>query len=140
MIQRKQSLYLLLGSLTVAAPLYFRGWIQQMETGSPLVDTGIQVFAGIAALVGLAVIFLYNDRNRQFKATVVIQVLTLLVIVAVGSVLYLSRSLPGLSEVSVVSGNAGAVVFPIIAYVFFFLARRAIGKDIKLIKSMDRIR
>ncbi len=140
MIQRIQTVYFLLGSLAVAAPLYFRTWIHHSDTGNPLVDTGIQVVAGLAALIGLVLIVLHGDRSIQFKVTVVAQVLTLIVIVGILSVLYLSGSFPGVTEVPILSSSAAVAILPVIAYVLFFLARRAVNKDIKLVKSMDRIR
>ncbi|NND71270.1 MAG: DUF4293 family protein [Rhodothermales bacterium] len=140
MIQRIQTVYLLLGSISVAAPLYIRVWLLHTDAVNPMVDVIVQIVAGLTAATALAVIFLHSDRSKQYRLTLVIQVLTLLVIVAMLSVLYLSGNLPGVSTTPVVSATFAVVLLPFLAYVFFFLARRAINKDIQLVKSMDRLR
>jgi hypothetical protein len=37
-------------------------------------------------------------------------------------------------------GKAAMLAMPILAYVFFLLARRGIDHDIELVESMDRLR
>lgn len=140
MIQRIQSLYLLLGCIAVAAPLYLRVWLQHTDAVNPMVDIIVQIVAGLTALLALVVIFLHSDRPKQYRLTLIVQVLTLLVIVAILSVLYLSGNLPGVSETPVLSTTFSVVLLPFLAYIFFFLARRGINKDIELVKSMDRLR
>lgn len=140
MIQRIQSIYLLLGSIAALAPIYFRHWIVPAVPGTPLMDTAVQIVAVVTALVALIVIFLYGNREKQYKFTLVVQVLTLILIVSVISVLYLRENFPGVADTAITPASLALVLLPFAAYILFLLARRAIKKDIKRVKSMDRIR
>lgn len=139
MIQRIQSVYLLLGSIAALAPIYFRNWIVP-AAGSPMVDSTVQIAAVLTALLALVVIFQYKNRDRQYQLTLGVQILTLILIVATISVLYLRGNLPGVEGTEASASLIALLLLPFLAYVFFLLARRAIKKDIERVKSMDRLR
>lgn len=141
MIQRKQSVYLLLGALSIVSMFFFDGIWE-----SPAADTLIWyvpsvLIAGIVVvLVAIVAIFLYKDRKRQQKVVVAAQVLTLIFMVILYGGLFLTDLAAQIQEG--VFGRVGLIglVLPIVAYVFFYLARRGIQSDIALVRSMDRLR
>ena len=141
MIQRKQSFYLLLGALAIASMFFFDA-IFETPAAEALVwyIPSVLIAGGAVVLVALAAIFLYENRARQQKIVVGLQVLTLIFMV----LLYGGLFLTGLAA-QIQDGTFGTVsliglVLPIIAYVFFYLARRGIQSDIALVRSMDRLR
>lgn len=139
MIQRIQSVYLLLGSIAALAPVYFRNWIVP-AAGSPVIDSTVQIVAVLTALVALFVIFQYKNRDRQYQLILGVQILTLILIVATISVLYLRGNLPGVEGTPASTPLILILLLPFVAYILFLLARRAVKKDIEKVKSMDRLR
>lgn len=142
MIQRIQSVYLLLSALALGA-LFFFDSIWQSRAAEvygwfvPAL-TGLILAAGV---VGFVAIFLYGDRPRQRRVVFGAQVLTVLLV----AVLYVGFYLTG--ELSLDAAGGGLDVdklfvlfLPVVAYVFYYLARRAIKSDIELVRSMDRLR
>lgn len=141
MIQRRQSAYLLLGAIALAIVFFLDG-IYGTQAAEALVWYVPSLVASGAATVILAVvtIFMYENRQRQQKLVVAVQVLDLIFIV----LLAVGRFLTGTLEVFGVGPGALertlTFVLPVVAYIFFYLARRGIQSDIALIRSMDRLR
>jgi hypothetical protein len=54
--------------------------------------------------------------------------------------LYLTSELTFSGPEGIRWGHTTALLLPIAAYVFFYLARRGIDHDIELVESMDRLR
>lgn len=142
MIQRIQSVYLLLGVIALGALFFFDSiWGSQaaeMYSWFTPALIGLTVAAG---LVGFLAIFLYKNRPRQRLVVVVAQTLTMFLVAA----LYLGFYLSGELSVSTAGGSFDVgklfVLFlPVVAYVLYYLARRAIKSDIELVRSMDRLR
>ena len=141
MIQRIQTVYLVLGALALLAlllidPIWSGAAAQSQAWFAPTV----LILGGLAALVALIAIFLYKDRKRQHKVIILAQGLTVLHLLALYLGLYLSNSLyvrtsSGIDVVMLI-----ALVLPLAAYILFLLARRGVKKDIDLVKSMDRLR
>lgn len=141
MLQRKQSVYLLLGSLAIVAMLFF-DQIWETEAAETLVwyVPSLMITGIVTVLVALVAIFLYTNRKRQRKVVVAAQVLTLIFVALLYGGLFLSGATAQIAE-----GAYGALMLiglalPIVAYLFFFLARRGIQSDIDLVRSMDRLR
>lgn len=136
MIQRKQSLYLLivviLNSLFVSSiPLWeddANNWVY--------VTHFIETFVAIGASIGLALItiFLYKNRKLQFVLGRINIILNFFVI---GFLVYTVLNLPG--ETAVSEKGIGGLI-PLISIVFLVLANKAIKKDEDLVKSVDRFR
>ncbi len=130
MIQRIQSVYLLLAAIAVVVvplvpgPVVPDGWSWH---------TPVKAAASILVAVGcLVAIFMYKDRIRQRGLVTVDLWLT----VALALMLGASVLTAGAAMTSMV----WPALLPIVAAVLLVLARRAIQKDIELVRSMDRLR
>ncbi len=140
MIQRKQSVYLLLGSLALGAVLFFgAGAVFGVFPGYVHVVFGV---AGLAGLFGIISIFMYRDRRRQHTLALLAQISTLILMALFAVAMYISGT-PGVTVSSSDTDTAGRMLtmaFLVCAYAFFWLARRAIRSDIELVRSANRIR
>lgn len=122
MIQRIQTVYMLIAGVVAAMPILFGlDWLRTL------------LFA-ISAVVALYTIFKYKKRNIQ-------QLLNWLNIVInftlLGIFVYRMLNSPGESFIS----EKGVGVFaPVLSIVFLFMANKAIRRDEKLVKSADRLR
>jgi hypothetical protein len=135
MIQRIQSLYLLLGGLAFLATLFFRSVLTQEQMAWVMpAALGLCVLVTIGTV---ALIFLYADRKRQLKLVSWLQYLAILAILAVFAGLYLSG---GIMESTQNIRAMASMVLPVVGYVFIRLAGYRIHKDIELVRSMDRLR
>lgn len=141
MIQRIQSLYLFLGALSLIVLLFFRGsWQGQAAASFGWFTPAVIGLSILAAVGALGAIFLYENRQRQRSVVVGIQMLTVLLALVLYGGLFLAGGLDVQTEQGVDVGRVVGLLLPVIAYLFFFLARRGITKDIKLVRSMDRLR
>lgn len=141
MIQRIQTVYLLLGVVAMVTLFFFNEVWQEAAAIYAWVSLVILVLTGLAGLTGLVAIFLYANRSLQRTIVVGAQVLTLLLAVALYGGLYFGGKLSVMTPAGTVDGSQVLVLLiPIGAYVMYYLARRSIDSDIELIKSMDRLR
>lgn len=113
MIQRIQTVYLLLTFILLAVGCYF----EPMGYGKGLM--------GGCSLLSLIIVFLYKNRNLQ---------ITLCGVAMASGVLYYIA----LAALQPVIGWHSAL--PMVALLLLFKARKSIVKDEKLVKSLDRIR
>ncbi|MEL6969818.1 MAG: DUF4293 domain-containing protein [Bacteroidota bacterium] len=143
MIQRIQSIYLFL-----AAGAAFALFAVPFAT-TPEVQADSVIFAdatfntqdsiammagfGLAGLLLLVIIFLYNNRKLQMNLT---KVGIFLAGVGVGGAAqrYFSDSAADAAQF------AAGVALPALIIIFAFLALRSINKDEKLVRSVDRLR
>jgi len=140
MIQRKQSLWLLLAALCSAGVLYFDLY---RSSGMPVVSLRTSdhypslLVALVMSLLPLISIFMFKDRKRQKVMTFVSMLATLsfisLILMRVSG---LSKMTPPPAPGSYWIG----AVLPAISLVLLILALVGINKDDKLVKSMDRLR
>lgn len=146
MIQRIQSVFLVLAALgafgLVALPL--------AKTATPVTTSGIfsdgrftlsdnpalLVFFGLSGILALASLFLYTRRALQMRLTIFSIIAT--VVGCVFGVIFFMQASQETGE-SIIQDGAGAYLPPVIL-ILLFLAYRFIGKDEKLVKSMDRLR
>jgi len=137
MIQRIQSVYLLLGSLVLGSFFFFETpWTSEAAATlawfQPAV-LGLLIASGVG---GIGSIFLYTNRKMQRTIVVGIQVLTILLASATYAGLFITGELDVRDPEGAVNwGKAIAIVIPIVAYAFYLLARRSIDHDIKLIEA-----
>ncbi len=132
MIQRVQSLYLLLAAIISG------GLSQILPTGfdeigvfnTPLIYEGLL----FSAIFSLLIIFVFKNRKLQF---VLGRLNILLNIILLGVLVYLTLNLSG--ETSVSEKGIGRII-PLISIVLLVLANKAIKKDEELVKSVDRLR
>ena len=152
MIQRIQSVWLLLAAITISCLLFVpmvtatigntnyyviaSGLYQkvgnnttQLESSTPLMLSAIA-----SALICLVNIFNFNNRKRQKFIT---RIVSILIIGLSFLCSQFAQKIPGGLE----SANYNIGMFlPIIAIIFCLLAVRGINADDKLIRSADRLR
>ena len=146
MIQRIQSLYLLLAAAAGVATWFFNIWKATLSDGSIRyfnAQSNYLVFIVfmLIILLSLFCIFLFRNRKLQFRLTV------LNIFLSIGAIIlqYLKVSDTAnslqtgalhITEASYLPGG----FFPILILIFLIMAARGIYKDEKLIKSLDRLR
>jgi uncharacterized membrane protein len=136
MIQRIQTLWLLLASICAFASVKLPFYFGSLEVPGPTITITpydnfmLLVFVIATALMALVSIFLFSNRSLQIKMCVVGLVLSLANLMHY--FLYMKNfKTGGLSLYSILS---------FLVPVFFILAIRSIYKDQKLLKSLDRLR
>ncbi len=136
MIQRVQTVYLSLGALLLAAFLVTPA-ARQFEMGA-LGTAGLYFSGLLAAGAAAASIFLFARRQLQRKVIVIGQLGTVALLAILVGGLYAGGAL------RTQEGIDGILLFgvalPVVAYIALFLARRAIGRDIRLVDSVNRLR
>jgi len=141
MIQRIQSIYLFLAVAMLGLEYTFESvWTgPSAATYSWFVPVTMGVFT-LAAIGSLGAIFLYSQRKRQRSLVVVSQIIALLGLLILFGAQYMTDSLPAMASSPVAFEAWAAMACPILAYLMLIMARRAIDKDIALVRSMDRLR
>ncbi len=137
MIQRIQSLYLLFAALALVLFAVLGVPEQTAFAGQAWLWWALEGLSGLGVLACIYAIVLYTDRTRQLRVVAAAQWLVVLVVLGLALVFVLHPVL------QVTLRNAADVVgylMPIVAYVLVRLAQRGIDRDIKLVKSMDRLR
>jgi len=144
MIQRIQSLYLLLAAL-VSGGLIFILYLWTNQSGNDiyainnigeddllLKSTGILFI--LSSVLSFISIFLFKNRKTQIVINRLNIVLNFFLL---GIIVYLLLTLSG---EAVVSKKGIGSFLPLIVILFLVLANKAIIKDEKLVKSVDRLR
>jgi uncharacterized membrane protein (UPF0182 family) len=157
MLQRKQSLFLLLAALLLGATWLFPiATYQRGDAGFQLRSTGLFTTEGVPVTdvelkvpfhlvltvlaVGMVVaIFLYGNRPRQMR---IVRGTYLLMLAVIAFMFIVDRSVTSyLAQGGAVETRYGLTfVLPVVALVLAFLAERAIRADENLVRSMDRLR
>ncbi len=144
MIQRVQSIYLFLAFLVAGGLIFaFSLWTDQSGKEVFFIDavnsdniymviTGV-LFV-ISSLFSLISIFLFKNRKSQILLNRVNIIINFSLL---GVIVYLMLTLPG--ETSVSEKGIGSFL-PLIVILLLVLANKAIIKDEKLVKSVDRLR
>jgi len=140
MIQRIQSIWLLLAGLAATAMLKFPLWKGRLVNAEDKVLTGssylpLFLLIIVTALVGYGTIFLFKDRKSQ-KALCILGILLSLFILVLEYVratsLQTSASYEGAWQIS--------AALPIVILVFFSLARGGVRKDEKTLRNLEKLR
>ncbi len=135
MIQRLQSILLLLAGLAFLGTVYFRSALTHDDVSWVLpVVMGLNGLAGIGALVS---VFLYGNRKQQLKILSLLQYLVLAALLVTFAGLYLTGTLP---DVLSNTGLIALIGLPFVGYILIRTAILRIRKDIDLVRSMDRLR
>ena len=157
MIQRKQTIFLLLAVLCGALTFFFpietftqaeRAFVFSTSglfqgDGTPIVDASpklpFAILFGFFSAVLLVAIFLFKDRKRQL---LIVRTANLLLIGVTVFLFITSNSVRAFLEQSgLVNSQFGvSAVLPLAMIVFAFLAERGIRKDEALVRSADRLR
>lgn len=150
MIQRIQSIYLFLGviglGLLFLSSFNFAVTNAEISSNPMLADADFDIDDHVALLCltvgGLSILFIsiFLFKNRKLQSNLV-KLGLFLIIVIVGFAGFQFGSLQYVAE------SANATLSPsfgwlsvVLPFIFGILALRAIGKDEKLVKSMDRLR
>jgi predicted membrane channel-forming protein YqfA (hemolysin III family) len=146
MIQRIQSLYLLLAAAAGAATWFFDIWKATLSDNTVSyfnVQSSYLVFVLYMVIVMLALvsIFLFKKRKLQFRLTVLNIFLSIgAIVLPYFRVLNFANELQAKGKTITSSSYLPAAFLPVLILVFLFLAARGIYKDERLIKSLDRLR
>jgi hypothetical protein len=133
MIQRIQTIWLL-GVAIISSLLIFVPVIGNY-------DLLLKAESGWVAVLSIIIIFLYKNRPLQIKLCYVILILLILPYITVFLYILQIWTSPFLGTIGKWKGAIVAVlVLPLIAGLFDILAIRAIKKDEKLVRSLDRLR
>lgn len=158
MIQRVQTVYLFFAAACSAALFFFPvasflndftyqklfiTGLVNLAPGEPAaIDRSLVLpLAGVGAIMfilAIAAILVYKQRNLQLKLAKG-GILATIVMIAGIFFLYSPLIEKKLGIIPDYTGEMG-IYFPLIALVFFILANRAINRDDKLVKSLDRLR
>jgi len=151
MIQRIQSVYLLLSALLMGSLFFlplakitdqentiynfmYRG-IENSNAEMVIPTLALAILLTVATVVAFLCIFLFKNRMLQIRLCGLNMGLLL---GSTGMIYFLGSQ--AIDEISGVMSYQITTAFPIVAFILTFLAMRAIGKDVALLKSMDRIR
>ncbi|MCG1035966.1 DUF4293 domain-containing protein [Polaribacter sargassicola] len=143
MIQRIQSIYLLLASLVSGGLIFVFDLWENLKGKVYILDLFLResillkivpVLFLLSAVTSLIDIFLFKKRQLQF---VIGRLVILINLILLGLLVYVSLTLPG--EVSISEKGIG-MFLPILAILLVVLANKAIKKDEDLVKSVDRLR
>lgn len=153
MIQRIQSLYLLVVAALMAVTLFVPlAWFFADSVDYRLYAFSLQTLDGVAmqstvymgllllasCLLPLVTIFLYRRRMLQIRLCVVEMVLLLGSVIMEGIYYYLcSRAF---ADMECMKGFKPAIALPLVCLFFMYLAARAIFRDELLVRAADRIR
>lgn len=138
MIQRIQSLYLVLAGLLLALFVALDDtWASAIAVEQAWLGTLAYALAGVTALVALVAVGLYKNRDLQRRVILGAQWLDLALVVAVLIGYYLAFDS---GDFVAPVGYYLVALQPIVAYLFLRLARQRVVADIEKVRSMDRIR
>lgn len=96
------------------------------------------ILVGLTALLSLVSIFLFKNRNRQLTLVRLTMIAFVLLLALAGLFFYQDYS--RLNSGSYMFDVGFGAIAPVAGILFSILAIRAIRKDEKLIRSMDRLR
>jgi hypothetical protein len=156
MIQRIQTLYLIIASVAISLMFFFpiAGYygdlhtfqfsilgMKNMAPGAEMIFTQyftlpLVFFVVCILIVTITIILLFKNRKKQLKLIKVDILLNIILIIGI-FILY-SRVIQSTIEVS--ESFKAAVFFPIISLIFIVLSFRSVKKDENLVRSADRLR
>lgn len=151
MIQRIQSIYLLISFITSALLLFlplseytiagetyklFVGGINPSLESSPN-TWPLLVLTALVGILSIYCIFQYKNRSFQLKINTAAMFLNLFLVVAI---FYYSDQMLKIENTSAEFKNLFATYLPVISVLAIILANRGIRKDENLLKKSDRLR
>lgn len=140
MIQRIQSLYLLLAALC-----FFVLLMLDLPYGSPAAADAwftpfVMIGAVLLGLASLGSILLYKNREQQLRVINGVQLAAVAFLIVFFGGLYFAGDLHFQRGGATDAEKVVSLFLPILGYVMLFLARRGVAADIALVRSMDRLR
>ena len=144
MIQRIQSVFLLLAAIIMGALFKFP-FAMSDQAASPFFEdklfnvmdhTVLLILTVIGAVIALASIFLFNNRNLQLRLGYIGIIASLFLALVAFWLVYSNADAMG----EVIIEDKLGLFLPLISLIFFVLANHFIKKDQKTVESMDRLR
>ena len=137
MIQRIQTIYLLLAFVVTGILLFFIPlWTMSDSKEYYFMQSQVYtILLGLSTTLSLLSIVSYKKRQNQF---VIGRLNIILNLILLGLFVYRSLNLSG--ETPAVSEKGIGMFLPVVAIVLLVLANKAIKKDEDLVKSVDRLR
>jgi len=140
MIQRLQTLWLLFAAILAFATFnisFFSGYllvdnIKQFQRFTAMSNIFLMIFTVVVCVGSLVTIFLYKNRNLQFKVSLILFALSLL------NLVFYYMGYNKLIETDRTVGITAVIALAI--PLFLLIAARGIYLDHKLVKSVDRLR
>ncbi|MEK7199752.1 MAG: DUF4293 family protein [Bacteroidota bacterium] len=140
MLQRLQTLWLLIASLLAFATLKFSFFsgniivdnVKQFQRFTAMSSMLLMILTVAVAISSLIIIFLFKDRKLQLKIALAVLFMSLLNLLLY--YLQTKNYIPAEWTLDLTSVFASAIPF------FLLFAIRGIYKDEKLVKSVDRLR
>lgn len=140
MIQRIQTVWLLIAAILMAGVFYFPFY--EMPNAEALTvgrNYLAVVLAGISIILSFLIIFNFKNRKRQLNLC------WLNILSCVALLVWLFYSVDRQETTNAAAGNQSGhywigAFLPLISIIFLLMARSAIKKDHKLVQSMDRLR
>ena len=148
MIQRLQSIYLLLAGLSIGGQ--YSEWAYFLKSNKPdggvfadstfnVWDNMVQVVLwGISLVLCLAAIFLY--KNRKLQTSILKTALFVMTMPVVSAYLDVWEYIKNVQDGMVYSWGIVTPVLLFVTFVLILLALMAIKKDEQTVQSMDRLR
>ncbi len=136
MLQRIQTLYLLVSGISMAALYLWFPLVRDIAGNAVIERDEPFVFGLIFVSIGLTIISILTFKKRQMQFVLNrLNIISNFVLLGV----FVFRSLT-LSGETLVSEKGIGVLLPIISIVLLAMANKAIKKDEDLVKSVDRLR
>jgi len=136
MIQRIQTLYMLLAFLLVGVlPFFIPLWNTAEGPFYFMQDITYTSMVGLNVSLLLVSILFYKKRQHQF---VLNRLNMIIMLILLGLFVYRSLNVSG--GTAAVSEKGIGIYLPLISIVLLALANKAIKKDEELVKSVDRLR
>ena len=137
MIQRIQTIYLLLAFVVTGILLFFIPlWTMNDSKEYYFMQSQVYtILLGLSTTLSLFSVVSYKKRQNQF---VIGRLNIILNLILLGLFVYRSLNLSG--ETPAVSEKGIGMFLPVVAIVLLVLANKAIKKDEDLVKSVDRLR
>jgi peptidoglycan/LPS O-acetylase OafA/YrhL len=136
MIQRIQTLYMLLAFLLVGVlPFFIPLWNTAEGPFYFMQDITYTAMVGLNVSLLLVSILFYKKRQHQF---VLNRLNMIIMLILLGLFVYRSLNVSGGTDA--VSEKGIGIYLPLISIVLLALANKAIKKDEELVKSVDRLR
>jgi hypothetical protein len=152
MIQRIQTIWLLLASITIASLLFVPmvtstvgnieykvladGLYQTVDGTAKKLESFLPLLISVIAVSIMAFVNIFNFKNRTTQKRFIMGNVVLIIGLSFWCSVY-AKKIPGGLETA--NYNIG-MFLPVIAIVFCILALRGIKNDEKLLKSADRLR
>jgi len=141
MIQRIQTIYLVFGSLILAGNyMLAEVWIGPASVQSGWFTPVTLGLYSLALIGGVFSIFLYKNLERQRQSILAVAWTAFLGLIVLSVGLYVADVLPFVSDARTSTQSWLAIVLPLSALANFELARRSVNRDVKLLRSVDRLR